>query len=76
MAECTVNSRFPRCVKGNQVEQYYNLTITTGQTLTTPLKKILGVLMDPASITAVSYSGGVITFTGSATGVNVIVTGH
>ncbi len=66
-------------VTGNIRMQFYSVTVvTTGDTLTVPgMAQIYFVgCTNPAGITNISFSGNVVTFTGTATAAAVVVMGN
>ena len=66
MAAVTVTNTPTRHVLGDVVMRVFSVTGASGSTLDTGMKQILSTLVEPGtSITAISDSGGTLTFTSS-----------
>lgn len=78
MAEVTQPTGADFNIAGRRRQQSYRISGSSGDTLTTGLVSIKEVMVEPSLITAVSISGGTVTFTASNpfTNVGVQITGN
>lgn len=78
MAAVTQNSTPIENVNGAIRESYYNLTVvTTGDTLAVNgYTAVYEMTSNKTSITAMTYSAGVVTFTGTGSNILFCIRGH